>query len=166
MRQKGQTIMMMSEFYERTGYTPSYDEYKFIEDSYYEFAGDKNEFCKWWKKANKSGEWATELKFRQRIDELTKELAKTVTESEESLDFYRPYFDRAVNAEAILKMADKKVNFSMRMKGEPQFRHHKNVTVKYVNTSIQFINVIEDSGWMTSYRIEDIDVLCDIEVLN
>jgi hypothetical protein len=38
--------MMMSEFIERTGFQPTYNEYQKIEEAYYDFAGDKNEFCK------------------------------------------------------------------------------------------------------------------------
>jgi hypothetical protein len=38
--------MMMSEFIERTGFEPTYDEYEQIQDAYYLFDGDKDEFCK------------------------------------------------------------------------------------------------------------------------
>lgn len=38
--------MMMSEFIERTGFQPTADEYKQIEDAYYAFNGDKDAFCK------------------------------------------------------------------------------------------------------------------------
>ncbi len=38
--------MMMSEFIERTGFEPTAAEYEKIEDAYYNFVGDKNEFCK------------------------------------------------------------------------------------------------------------------------
>lgn len=37
--------MMMSEFTERTGFTPTADEYARIEEAYYDFDGDKNAFC-------------------------------------------------------------------------------------------------------------------------
>lgn len=38
--------MMMSEFIERTGFEPTYDEYRKIEEAYYDFEGDKDAFCK------------------------------------------------------------------------------------------------------------------------
>ena len=38
--------MMMSEFTERTGFTPTADEYAKIEEAYYNFNGDKNDFCR------------------------------------------------------------------------------------------------------------------------
>lgn len=38
--------MMMSEFIERTGFEPTCEEYAEIEEAYYEFHGNKDEFCK------------------------------------------------------------------------------------------------------------------------
>lgn len=38
--------MMMSEFTERTGFEPTYEEYAEIEEDYYHFSGNKDEFCK------------------------------------------------------------------------------------------------------------------------
>lgn len=38
--------MMMSEFIERTGFEPTADEYRKIEEAYYDFDGDKDAFCK------------------------------------------------------------------------------------------------------------------------
>lgn len=38
--------MMMSEFISRTGFEPTYDEYRQIEEAYYDFDGDKDAFCK------------------------------------------------------------------------------------------------------------------------
>lgn len=38
--------MMMSEFIERTGFDPTYEEYAAIEEAYYNFSGNKDEFCK------------------------------------------------------------------------------------------------------------------------
>ncbi|MDE5886709.1 MAG: hypothetical protein K2H46_03875 [Muribaculaceae bacterium] len=44
--------MLLSEFIERTGVTPSAEEYAKIEANYYEFAGDKDQFCRAWVKVN------------------------------------------------------------------------------------------------------------------
>ena len=38
--------MMISEFIERTGFEPTASEYAKIEDAYYDFSGNKDEFCK------------------------------------------------------------------------------------------------------------------------
>lgn len=38
--------MMMKEFIERTGFEPTAEEYKKIEENYCRYSGDKNEFCK------------------------------------------------------------------------------------------------------------------------
>lgn len=46
--------MMYNEFTERTGIYPDANMYAAIEDAYYDFSGDKNEFCEAYK-ANKDG---------------------------------------------------------------------------------------------------------------
>ena len=38
--------MMISEFIERTGFEPTASEYVKIEEAYYDFNGNKDEFCK------------------------------------------------------------------------------------------------------------------------
>lgn len=38
--------MMLSEFIKRTGFEPTADEYQKIEEAYYNFDGDKDDFCK------------------------------------------------------------------------------------------------------------------------
>lgn len=45
--------MMISEFIERTGIEPTAKEYAAIEEMYYNFPGDKDEFCARWCKMNK-----------------------------------------------------------------------------------------------------------------
>lgn len=44
--------MLYSEFYDRTGVSVDAKEYAAIEEVYYHFSGDKDEFCKWWCKMN------------------------------------------------------------------------------------------------------------------
>lgn len=44
--------MLQSEFYERTGVQVSLKEYQAIEEIYYHFPGDKDDFCKAWCKKN------------------------------------------------------------------------------------------------------------------
>lgn len=95
--------MMICEFIERTGYEPEYSEYRLIEESYYEFDGNKDEFCKWWKKAQKSGEWAKEMRLRKQLEEQKTRYEALLREKEETLEFFRPYFQRARDAEQTLR---------------------------------------------------------------
>lgn len=44
--------MLLSEFIERTDVTPTAEEYARIESEYYEYPGDKDAFCRAWKRAN------------------------------------------------------------------------------------------------------------------
>ena len=95
--------MMMHEFIERTGYTPSFEEYKLIEESYYEFDGYKDDFCKWWKKANKSGEWKKELRLRQKLSDVEHDYREQLREKEEMLEWYRAEFQKGYEARNKLK---------------------------------------------------------------
>ena len=154
--------MMISEFIERTGYTPDYEEYRHIEESYYDFDGNKDEFCKWWLKANAKGEWEKELKLRQRIEELENEVQRITERLEEDIEFYQPYFDRARKAEAIILAIGKErvPVFNLKCKDEKTWRKFEYVKVKYIdNGTIRFINVIEESGWTTSFKLDDIECI-------
>lgn len=86
--------MMMSEFIERTGYEPSYEEYHYIEESYYEFPGNKDEFCKQWKKDKKDGHWAREMALMVAADQMKADYEKKLEEQEDSLVFYRKQFEQ------------------------------------------------------------------------
>ena len=74
--------MMYSEFYERTKKEVSYEEYHYIEESYYEFDGNKDEFCKEWLKDVKSGKWALEDRLRKALDDQKAEYEKKLAEKE------------------------------------------------------------------------------------
>ena len=87
--------MMYSEFYERTKTEISWEEYHYVEESYYEFNGNKDEFCKAWLKDVKSGKWALELRLRKALDDQKAEYEKKLAEKQEMVDFYAPYFDVA-----------------------------------------------------------------------
>ena len=91
--------MMRSEFIERTKYEPSGEEYHYIEESYYEFVGNKDEFCKAWLKDKESGKWDLEYRLRNELETQKKEYEKKLAEKEETIEFYREYFDRARSAE-------------------------------------------------------------------
>jgi len=101
--------MMMSEFIDRTGYQPSSEEYHYIEDSYYEFDGNKDEFCKQWLKDSKDGHWAKELRLRKAMDEMKAQMQAVIDEKEENLKFYRPYPQKFWDADKQLKAANEKL---------------------------------------------------------
>jgi hypothetical protein len=107
--------MMIQEFTARTNYQPEYEEYKYIEESYYEFDGDKDAFCQQWKKDKKSGKWDLELRLRKAIDQQKAEYEAKLAEKEETIEFYRPYFDRAREAEAKLKELSNAVRFAAKI---------------------------------------------------
>lgn len=89
--------MMYREFVELTGYEPTEEEYRYIEESYYD-ADDcvnKQEFCARWKKDKKSGAWERELKLRIQMAELKAEDEKIISEKEENLEFYRAELPKA-----------------------------------------------------------------------
>jgi len=81
--------MLYSEFYERTNKRISQEEYHYVEDSYYEFDGNKDEFCKQWLKDVKSGKWAMEYRFRKALDDQKAEYERQLVDKEVDLEFYR-----------------------------------------------------------------------------
>lgn len=87
--------MLMSEFVGRTGYQPSNEEYAHIEESYYTFPGDKNEFCAQWKKDYRDGHWERELTLRRRMAVMQAEYLKKIKAQEESLKFYQQELEQA-----------------------------------------------------------------------
>lgn len=85
--------MMKSEFIERTKYEPTAEEYHYIEESYYELDGDKDQFCKQWLKDKKSGAWAKEYRLRKMVDDTKAEMQKKIDEQEENLQWYREQYE-------------------------------------------------------------------------
>ena len=102
--------MMKCEFEERTGYWPGDEEYRYIEDSYYEFDGNKDEFCKAWLKDRADGHWAKELKLRKALDELRAAMQVEIDEKEENLVFYRKEWEKGHEAHKQLKQAQEKLD--------------------------------------------------------
>lgn len=101
--------MMMSEFIERTGYQPSHEEYSHIEESYYHFDGDKDAFCKQWKKDFKDGHWERELTLRKSMAAMQSEYLAKIEEQEENLEFYRAQFDESIKVRKELEEAREKL---------------------------------------------------------
>ena len=72
--------MLMQEFESFTGYVPTNEEYKFIEDSYYESEqyATKEEFCKAWVADKASGRWDVELRLRKEMASLNIERERLI----------------------------------------------------------------------------------------
>lgn len=85
--------MMYNEFVKRTNVEISFDEYKYVEDAYYDSNLLKDEFCKEWLEAYKSGKWAVELKFRKKLDEQEAEMKEKIESVEKDLAWYVRNFD-------------------------------------------------------------------------
>lgn len=66
--------MMMAEFIERTGIEPTAEEYRMIEEMYYEFDGDKDAFCKDFMAKNRMLEVQREIvaSVREKVEQLRK----------------------------------------------------------------------------------------------
>lgn len=93
--------MMMSEFIDRTGFTPTYEEYLKIEEAYYSFEGNKDAFCKAFVDGN--GEKRVYALRATRIEQLKSQLLesdrtiKEVTAKyEQMLQNIRAELDRAL----------------------------------------------------------------------
>ena len=81
--------MLYSEFVTLTETEVSDEEYRYIEQSYYDSELDKAEFCKLWKTDAECGRWAAELALRRKLDRMTEELKdreKKIAKLEEQLD--------------------------------------------------------------------------------
>jgi hypothetical protein len=81
--------MLYNEFVTLTETEVSGEEYRYIEQSYYDSELDKAEFCKLWKTDAECGRWAVELALRKKLDRMTEELKereKKIARLEEQLD--------------------------------------------------------------------------------
>lgn len=116
--------MMIEEFEQRTGYFPSSAEYKAIEAAYMEFDGDKDEFCKAYKK-NANG-----------IAERIAEAASSMKLSPEAVQRILDAFDRITEtikdlcewaAQTIRTLADfftETLGDFMLRRAPPKWRHY------------------------------------------
>ena len=143
--------MMIHEFTQRTKYEPTFEEYHYIEESYYEFDGNKDEFCKAWLKDKKSGAWAKELKLRMMIDAQKAEYEAKIAEQEENLEFYRKQFG---------KLSEDHVTITIKMIDEHCKRVYENSSIHFIdNGTIQYYNIKNEYGWMNSFRVDKIESL-------
>lgn len=173
--------MMMSEFIDRTGYEPTYEEYSLIEESYYNFGGNKDEFCKQWLKDKRNGYWEKEMALLKKIADLEAELKQSKTKELEASKLMVETDMRANKWEAKAKEAESKVaeleqevqdakaetefvktalqtEVTYKVKGREEWSGRVEKVV-YINNGIQFVNIIEPSGWTTSVKIEDLEKL-------
>ena len=140
--------MMIHEFTERTKYTPSTEEYRYIEESYYDSNLYKDDFCKAWLKAKRSGAWETELRLRKTIDAQKAHFAADLAEKQETIEWYSEQFE---------KLWGRGLSVSVKCK-DGQTRQYKDVTCKYVdNGTVKFYSIIEKSGWTTCYKVDDVE---------
>lgn len=145
--------MMIQEFIDRTGYEPSYEEYQFIEDSYYEFNGNKDEFCKWWLKSKKAGYWNTELILRQTIKKLQDDNEKKINDLEETISWYRKEYEE-IN-EKLHSAMNKGLDIKIKANGEAN--KFCNATFRLIdNGTIKFYR-IEENQFVTCFKVEDVE---------
>ena len=72
----GKLEMMIEEFTARTGYKPTWEEYRAIEQQYYDFDGNKDAFCQIWK----DKQWARDqviVAINDRLNKVAKHEGKT-----------------------------------------------------------------------------------------
>lgn len=173
--------MMMCEFTERTGYEPSYEEYALIEESYYNFDGNKDEFCKQWLKDKRNGHWEKEMALLKKIADLEAELKQSKAKELEASKLMVETDMRANKWEAKAKEVESKAaeleqelqdakaetefvktalqtEVTYKVKGKEEWSGRVDKVV-YIDNGIQFVNIIEPSGWTTSVKIEDLEKL-------
>ena len=90
--------MMMSEFIERTGFEPTAEEYRQIEDEYMGCDVDKDKFCKDWKK-NGGVQRCMRLRAR-RIEELENQLRKADKSSDQLNKEWEAKYDKMFKQKA------------------------------------------------------------------
>lgn len=173
--------MLMSEFIERTGYEPSNEEYSLIEESYYNFDGNKDNFCKQWMKDKVDGHWDKEMALLKKIADLEAELKQSKAEELEANELIAKIGMRAREWEVKAKEAENKVaemekevqsakaetefvktamqtEVTYKVKGNEKWSGRVEKVV-YIDNGKQFVNIIEPDGWTTSIRIADLEKL-------
>ena len=107
--------MLKSEFVGRTNYCPSDEEYSYIETSYLESPLNMDDFCKQWASDYCSGKWSNELRLRMAIGEWQAkyhELEERTAMLEDQVEFYEPYYERALRAENAIKMLGSAIGYA------------------------------------------------------
>lgn len=93
--------MLQSEFIERTGFMPTWDEYKAIEELYYSFEGDKDAFCAYFKAHQTSAMHKVRAiacaSFAKERERLMNEKCKKINELRHSLESKRLEDERTIS---------------------------------------------------------------------
>lgn len=100
--------MMLSEFAERTGVTPTAEEYARIEAEYYEFDGDKDAFCRAWKRANPAS--VRKAEERKKHQERMSKVFSLLVRLDKWKGAHRAFHTPAMN---VLKDSDYKLLYSV-----------------------------------------------------
>lgn len=79
--------MLKAEFIARTGYTPSDEEYYYIEQAYYDTDTQfKDDFCAQWLKDKSSGTWDREMRVRKTSHTQIKVLSERIEDLQDNLN--------------------------------------------------------------------------------
>lgn len=78
--------MMMSEFIDRTKFEPTAEEYQQIEEQYYQFDGNKDQFCRSW--VRHGGIQRLSRERVRKIEALQKQLNEMQKKHAEEVQFY------------------------------------------------------------------------------
>lgn len=79
--------MLKAEFIARTGYTPTDEEYYFIEQAYYDTDTLlKDDFCAQWLKDKSSGTWDREMRVRKTSHTQIKVLSERIEDLQDNLN--------------------------------------------------------------------------------
>lgn len=78
--------MLKAEFIARTGYTPSDEEYYYIEQAYYDTDTQfKDDFCAQWVKDKATGTWTREMRVRKTALTQIKVLSERIDDLQDNL---------------------------------------------------------------------------------
>lgn len=91
--------MMMSEFVERTGFHPTAEEYAKIEEDYYHFEGNKDQFCARWVKDGEAQRLTDDRartieKLRSDMLEIEKHLMGEIAKADREIDRLKSELDK------------------------------------------------------------------------
>lgn len=81
--------MMISEFIARTKFEPTAEEYREIEEQYYQFEGDKDKFCRSW--VRHGGIQRLSRERVRKIEALQKQLEEMQKKHAEEVQFYEEH---------------------------------------------------------------------------
>lgn len=81
--------MMISEFIARTKFEPTAEEYREIEEQYYQFEGDKDKFCRSW--VRHGGIQRLSRERVRKIEALQKQLEEMQKNHAEEVQFYEEH---------------------------------------------------------------------------